>query len=64
MLGDLLSRVIYTIGWITQTVDSFKIDGNIDGIGDNANIIQIAELEKKKVFGGEEGFSFLKNTMF
>ena len=37
--------------------DSFNIDGNIDGIGDNANIIQIAELEKKKVFGGEEGFS-------
>ena len=27
------------------------------GMGDNANIIQIAELEKKKVFGGEEGFS-------
>ena len=36
---------------------SEDVDGNVDGIGDNANIIQIAALEKKKVFGGEEGFS-------
>ena len=42
---------------LPKSGDSFKIDGNNDGIGDNANIIQIAELEKKKVFGGEEGFS-------
>ena len=37
--------------------DSFSVDGNVDGIGDNSNIVEIAELEKKKVFGGKEGFS-------
>ena len=37
--------------------DSFGVDGNVDGIGDNSNIVEIAELEKKKVFGGKEGFS-------
>ena len=42
---------------LPKSGDSFKVDGNVDGIGDNANIIQIAELEKKKVFGGAEGFS-------
>ena len=30
--------------------DKFTIDGNLDGIGDNANMIAISELEKKKVF--------------
>ncbi|MDA9690093.1 hypothetical protein N9V13_06750, partial [Betaproteobacteria bacterium] len=37
--------------------DEFTIDGNLDGIGDNANMIAISELEKKKVFGGDKGFS-------
>ena len=49
---------------LPKSGDSFKIDGNNDGIGDNANIIQIAELEKKKVFGGKQGFSISENTMF
>ena len=45
------------LGGLPQKGDSFEIDGNVDGIGDNANIIEITQLEKKKVFGGEEGFS-------
>ena len=38
--------------------DIFLVDGNLDGIGNNANILNISELENKKVFGGEQGFSF------
>ena len=30
--------------------DSFNIDGNVDGIGDNANIIQIAAVREKESF--------------
>ena len=42
---------------LPQKGDLFTVDGNIDGIGDNSNIIEIAELEKKKVFSGNDGFS-------
>ena len=35
--------------------DQFQIDGNQDGIGNNENILKLADLEKKTVIGGPTG---------
>lgn len=37
--------------------DRFSVDGNIDGIGNNQNIIAISGLEKKKVTGTNQGLT-------
>ncbi|MFZ9759563.1 MAG: flagellar basal body rod C-terminal domain-containing protein, partial [Burkholderiaceae bacterium] len=38
--------------------DQFAVDGNQDGIGNNANMLRIANLQNAAVVGGEGGFSF------
>ena len=40
-----------------QTGDSFVIDGNQDGIGSNHNIAAVADLQKTKIIGGENGLT-------
>jgi len=40
-----------------QTGDSFVIDGNQDGIGSNQNIAAVADLQKTKIIGGENGLT-------
>ena len=39
------------------TGDRYLVDGNIDGIGNNQNIIAIAGLEKKRVTGTDKGLT-------
>jgi len=34
--------------------DRFAVDGNVDGIGNNANMIRIAELQNARIVGGAE----------
>lgn len=40
-----------------QTGDSFVIDGNQDGIGSNQNIAAVADLQKTRIIGGENGLT-------
>ena len=44
---------------VTQKGDSFKVDGNVDGIGIMQTLLDM-ELEKKKVFVGRKDFFFEK----
>ena len=37
--------------------DKFLVDGNVDGIGNNQNIIAITDLEKKRVIGIDDGLT-------
>ena len=38
--------------------DRFLVDGNDDGIGNNANIVRIADLQNSKIVGGGDGLTF------
>ena len=55
--GVLYQSLFLSFDGPPKSGDKFFIDGNNDGLGNNVNIVEIAELEKKKIFGGENGFT-------
>ena len=55
--GVLYQSLFLSLDGPPKGGDKFFIDGNNDGLGNNVNIVEIAELEKKKIFGGENGFT-------
>ena len=59
---DILKGISYqnlkiTLSGPPAMGDRYVVDGNIDGIGNNQNIIAISDLEKKKVTGVNQGLT-------
>ena len=63
--GQLLAGVSYqglhmALNSPPKAGDKFLIDGNVDGTGNNENMLELAAIESKRVFGGKTLFGGTK----
>lgn len=55
--GILYQGLLVELSAEPKPGDRFRLDGNQDGVGDNANAVKLAMLEKEKVAGPESALS-------